>query len=123
MRNSTLVIIVIIAALFEIFCTTSKGHFLLINKTMEPIARVSVKISGQTVELRDILPSKSAEGSYDVKSDSHFIIEVEFQSGKKLRKETGYVTNGMDFQHEIEVTGSDIDVTDSMGSIKNPKGG
>jgi hypothetical protein len=85
----------------------------LINKADEPIVRATVAICGQTIELKDIQPGESVSGSYDVTSDSHYTIEIEFQSGKHLRKETGYVTSGMDFQHEITVTGSDIDVTDS----------
>lgn len=113
MRQSVLGIVAVIATLLLTSCTTNKGSFSLINKANEPIVSASVTICGQTIQLRDIQPSKSAAGSYYVKSDSHYTIEVEFQSGKKLRKETGYVTNGMDFQHEIAVTESDIEITDS----------
>lgn len=118
MKHSAYCIGAIIAALLVTSCTTGKGNFSLINKAKEPIARALVTICGQTIELRNIDPSNSAAGSYHVKSDSHYTIEVEFQSGKKLRKETGYVTNGMDFQHEISVTGSDIEITDSKVSRK-----
>lgn len=113
MKHFALSIGVIIAALLMISCTTGKRNFSLINKAQEPIARALVKICGQTIELRNINPRNSAAGSSDVKSDSHYAIEVEFRSGKKLRKETGYVTNGMDFQHDISVTDSDIEITDS----------
>lgn len=113
MRHPVLGVAATIAALFLISCTTNKGSFSLVNKTKEPIARASVAICGQTIELKDIQPNKSAAGSYEVKFDSHYTIQVEFQSGKKLQKETGYVTNGMDFQHEITITDSDIEITDS----------
>lgn len=118
MRHSVLGIGVIFVALLVSSCTTGKGNFSLVNKAKEPIARASVVICGQSIELKDIQPGKSASGSYDVKSDSHYAIKVEFQSGKKLQKEAGYVTNGMDFQHEITVSDSDIEITDSKVATK-----
>jgi penicillin V acylase-like amidase (Ntn superfamily) len=75
-----------------------------------------VAICGQTIKLKDIQPNTSAAGFYKVTGDSGYTIEVEFQSGKTLRKETGYVTNGMDFQDEITVTDSDIEITDTKAS-------
>ena len=95
----------------------AKETSLLVNKAKEPIARASVAICGQTIEMKDIQPNTSAAGSYEVKCESHYTIQVEFQSGNTLRKETGYVTNGVDFQHdEIVVTDSDIEITDTKVS-------
>lgn len=92
-------------------CTANSGSFSLVNRTNEPITRATVTVCGQTIELKDIKPAKSAVGSYKVTSDSHYTVHIEFLSGKKLDKETGYVTNGMDFRHEITVTDRDIEVT------------
>jgi hypothetical protein len=89
-------------------CMANKGTVWVINNATEPISRCIVSICGQTIELRDILPTKSAEGFYKVKSDSHYDISIEFQSGRKLRKELGYVTNGLDFHDRIVVTNTDI---------------
>ena len=119
MKRSVLGVAATLVALFLISCTTSKGSFSLVNKTKEPIARASVTICGQTIELKDIQPNTSVAGSYEVKSDSHYTIKVEFQSGKRLQKETGYVTHGMDFQDKIEVTDSDIEITDSKAEISS----
>lgn len=113
MRQFVLHLAATVAVLVLISCTANHGNFTLVNKAMEPIARASVTVCGQTIELTNIQPNKSAEGSYTVKSDSHYSIQVEFQSGKKLHKDTGYVTNGMDFQHEIVITDSDIELTES----------
>jgi len=104
MRHPVLGVAATIAVLFLIAYTNSKGSFSLVNKTKEPIARASVTICGQTIELKDIQPNTSAVGSY------------EFLSGKTLQKETGYVTNGVDFQHEIVVADSDIEITDTKVS-------
>ena len=92
-------------------CVTNRGSFFLINKADEPIVRASVTICGQTIELNDIQLAQSAQGFYKVTSDSHFDITVEFQSGKKLRRETGYVTHGFDYQDEIVVTETNIEIT------------
>ena len=116
MRHPVLGVAATIAVLFLIACTNSKGSFSLVNKTKEPIARASVTICGQTIELKDIQPNASTVGSYEVKFDSHYTIQVEFQSGKTLQKETGYVTNGVDFTHEIVVADSDIEITDTKVS-------
>lgn len=100
-------------AIFSILiasCVAHKGDFLLINKTKEPISRGLVTVCGQTVELSNIQPGNSASGVYVVTSDSHYDISIEFQSGKKFRKELGYVTNGLDFHHEIVVTDADIEL-------------
>ncbi len=113
MRRFALSIGAVIVTLFVISCTTNKGDFTLVNRADEPIARASVTICGQKIELVNIQPGESASGSYDVKSDSHYTITLEFQSGKIMREEVGYVTNGMDFQHEITVTSSTIEITDS----------
>jgi hypothetical protein len=42
----------------------------------------------------------NCEGDYDIR--------VEFASGKSLHTQTGYITPGVDFQHEIEVTDTAI---------------
>lgn len=103
----------LIAVLLLTSCTTNKGQFSLINKSTEPIVQASVEICGQMIRMTNIQPGNSASGSYEVRADSHYTIQVEFQSGKRLRRETGYVTNGMDFQHEISVSDSDVTITDS----------
>ena len=116
MKRSVLGVAATLVALLLISCTNSKGNFTLINKATEPIARASVVICGQTIELKDIQPNTSAAGFYKVKGEDHYTIQVEFQSGKTLRRETGYVTSGLDFQDEITVTDSDIEITETKAS-------
>lgn len=102
------VLVVTFALLLIISCETNKGSFLLINNSNDAISTASVKVCGQSIEFRDIPRLKSVVGSYMVKSDSHFDIVVKFNSGKELHKQIGYVTNGVDFRHEIVVTEKDI---------------
>jgi hypothetical protein len=112
MRVSVIAISAALPFLILVSCMTNKGNFLLVNKAKEPIARALVTVCGQTIEFKAIQPSKSASGSYEVKSDSHYDVRAEFESGRKLQKEIGYVTNGLDFQHEIVITDTDIEIID-----------
>ena len=60
----------LIAGILLTSCLANQGSITLVNKAREPIVRASVMISGQTIELKDIPPNRSASGSYEVKSDS-----------------------------------------------------
>ena len=118
MKGSAIAISAVFAVLVLASCVVNEGSFLLVNKAKEPIARVLVTVCDQTIELKDIQPNKSAPGSYKVKFDSHYDVKVEFQSGKKLQKELGYVTTGFDFQDEITVTDTDIEITDNKAKLR-----
>lgn len=101
-------IIILISILFFSSCNKYDGKITLQNKAQESIGTATITICGQTMRMKDILPGKSATGSYEVKSDSSYAVTVEFKSGKKISSEVGYVTNGMDFNDEIAVTDSSI---------------
>jgi Zn-finger domain-containing protein len=100
-----------LTALLVVSCKNNKGTVFLENRTDEPIAHATVVICGQTINFNDILAKKSVSGSYSVKSDSDYDVRIEFQSGKQLHKQVGYVTNGIDFQDEIVVTDTDIAIS------------
>ena len=92
-------------------CGVNKGNFTLLNNSDESISRVAVTICGQTVELKDIYPGQQMVGAYQVESDSGVKVYVKFKSGKTIIKEDGYVTNGKDFSHRINVSNSEVDIT------------
>lgn len=86
MRTSVVVICGTLIFLIMAAYTHNKGSFLLSNKSKESIAQALVTVCGQTIELKRIQPSNSASGSYDVKSDSHYDVRVEFDSGKNSER-------------------------------------
>lgn len=98
-------------------CITHKGSFLLSNQAKEPIAQALVTVCGQTIKFKDVQPSYRVSGSYKVKSDSHYDVRIEFSSGTVLKKELGYVTNGLDFYHEIIVTDANIEISDDKSNF------
>lgn len=89
-------------------CNENKGNFILRNNSSESIAEAKVKICGQELRLENVKPKEQKKMDYKVTSDSHFDISITFSSGKKIEKQDGYVTNGMNFKHEILVSDSDV---------------
>jgi hypothetical protein len=104
---------VLAAALLSTSCAPNQGRFLLVNKAGELIARASVDICDQTFAFSNLAPNGSTSGSYIINSDGYYNIQVEFASGTRLHEETGYVTNGRNFLHEIVVTQSGIELSGS----------
>jgi hypothetical protein len=89
-------------------CTENKGSFTLINNSKEMIKLAVVSVCGQTFRLSNINPSQSAPADYKVRADSSYDVAIDFESGRKIHKTVGYVTNGMDFHHDIAVSDTDV---------------
>jgi len=62
---------------------------------------------GETVEVTDLAPSKSATVNYRVR-EGGYSIEVVFRSGKRLQVDNVYMASGVDYQDQITVTSSEI---------------
>lgn len=105
---------VALAAVFLVVsCASETGTFSISNRAGEPIVRAVVEVCGQAIELDHIPTGSMAAGSYEVRGDSHVVVDVTFRSGRRLRKADGYVTNGMSFHHDIVVTDSSVAVVGS----------
>ena len=90
-------------------CGGTKGTISVVNEAEEPISRVTIQVSGQALEIVNLRPSETVTGSYPVTKDSHYTIEVVFLSGKRLNRETGYLTSRSDFDDRIVIAGSAIE--------------
>lgn len=99
--------------LFVLACTEYSGRVILVNKSSDIISQATVSICDQVMKFYDINPNNSKEDGYRVRSDSHYLIEVKFKSGKTIKRETGYVTNGMNVYHKITITDNDLTITDA----------
>ena len=88
------------------------GHFTLINNSHETISHAAIEICNQLFEIRNIKPNGNYSASFQIKGDSHYTISILFISGKKLKKQIGYVTNGFDFTNKIIITDSNISIAD-----------
>jgi hypothetical protein len=96
-------------SLLSAVCGGRKGTISVVNEAEEPISRATVHVSGQALEIVNLRPSETVSGSYPVTKDSHYTIEVVFLSGKRLTRETGYITSRSDVDDRIVIAGSAIE--------------
>ena len=94
---------------FTSIVLSDDGQVLILNAASESIKNGQLEVCGQKFLFGEIEPGKSKAFQYKVRSDSQYKVEVEFNSGKKLEKEVGAVTNGLDFQ--------DILTLDDRGAV------
>lgn len=100
--------ILIVLLFFLSACLTNNGDIFLFNNSRQLIKSVTIKICAKSFEVYDIKPSAKIKISYKVTSDCDFGVIVLFDSGQKLEKRVGYITNGFSYEHEIKITDSDI---------------
>ncbi|HSL04901.1 MAG TPA: hypothetical protein VK901_15340 [Nitrospiraceae bacterium] len=87
------------------------GQVLILNAATEPIRNGQLEVCGQKFPFGEIEQGKSKAIHYKVRSDSQYKLEVEFNSGKKLEKELGSVTSGLDFQDILTLNDRDVSLT------------
>jgi hypothetical protein len=87
------------------------GQVLILNAATEPIKNGQLEVCGQKFLFGEIEQGKSKAIQYKVRSDSQYKLEVEFNSGKKLEKELGSVTSGLDFEEILTLNDRDVSLT------------
>jgi len=104
-----------ILLLFEASCFSGNNtsHFVIVNKSDELIINSNIEICGQLFKTGNIKSHEEFNGTFVVKGDSHYKIAITFESGKEIKDELGYVTNGFGYRHTIIVTGSMISISDT----------
>ena len=113
-RVTQSILLSIILVLFLSSCSNEyKGTFNIYNKSEKNISKISVKIADKSFTYKDIKINGYVNGTYLINSDSSYIIEVQFKSGLTLKKQLGYITNGMNFNHNIVITKKDINLEQS----------
>lgn len=99
---------VAIFAVIAFMMGSNKGEVIIKNASTELITGGTLKICNQQFKLSNIEPNGVEHIAYRVRSDSHYSVVIEFQSGKKLEKDIGYVTSGADFRDQLLVQDTDI---------------
>jgi len=84
------------------------GEVTIKNDATKEVTKGQISICNQQFDFGGLKVGTSKTIAYRIKSDSHYKVVVEFESGKKLSKELGYVTNGMDFKDVLRVKDDDI---------------
>ena len=107
----SLFFLALLAILIRLYFFPDIEKFTFVNKSNQVIRRASVNVCGQYFEYKDMQPEQGTSGNFKVSCEGHYTIDVELRSGKKMHKEVGYVTSGMNFKDEITVTSSDVHIT------------
>jgi len=84
------------------------GEVWILNKGDKEILRGEIEICGQLIYFDSLKSSTYKSFIFHVNSDSHYKIILDFSSGKRLARELGYVTNGLNFRDTLIVTNGDI---------------
>jgi len=103
--------VVLLTTLLGASCDRNTSTISVVNWSGESVARVVVVLCGQKVEMANLEMSEAAQATYRITCEGHYSIDVEFQSGRRLQKEVGYVTSGFDFHHRLHVTASDVELS------------
>jgi hypothetical protein len=88
-----------------------EGQVLILNAATESIRNGQLEVCGQKFLFGEIEQGKSKSIQYKVRSDSHYKLEVEFNSGRKLEQELGSVTSGLDFEDILTLNDRDVSLT------------
>jgi hypothetical protein len=118
--SRTQIALVLWALLGAVACGSTKGTVSLVNRAEEPISRATIDVAGQTLEITNLGPSETATRTFRVTKDSHYTVEVVFRSGKRLKKDDGYVTPGFDFDDRIVVTESTLELQSTHRRVEEP---
>jgi hypothetical protein len=105
LKSGILVVVCLLLA-----CSDYAGEVLIVNMATEPVSNGTLEVCDQKFQFGGIELGKSKTIQYEVRSDSHFKLVLEFNSGKKLVKEVGYVTSGQDFKHILTLNDHDVSV-------------
>jgi hypothetical protein len=87
------------------------GQVLILNAATESVKNGQLEVCGQKFLFGEIEQGKSKAIQYKVRSDSRYKREAEFHSGRKLEKELGVVTNGLDFQDILTLSDHEVSLT------------
>lgn len=110
MRIEVIALSIVFMTLTSCFAKSHLGNVTIFNRATEPISKVEVTVQGKTMKFENLGPSQSVRADYEVKSDGGFEVTGSFKSGRPFSKTDGYITNGMDFNHEIVIDDSSVTI-------------
>ena len=88
-----------------------QGEVRIVNSATEPVKHGEIEVCNQKFQIDGIAQGESQIVHYQVRADSSYKILVEFNSGRKLTSDLGYVTSGRDFKHTLTLRDHEVSVT------------
>ncbi len=80
----------------------------VINKSSSEVVKGSIEIAGQKFIISNLNVGEESIFKYKVFSDSGYLVQIEFVSGKRQNKSIGYITHGFIFNDKLIITDEDI---------------
>lgn len=105
--------LIVIGAAYVYLRPSHKAVVTILNNSSKVIKIVKIQLCGELGNAKNIRPKDTGQLILKVHRDCGYQVEVEFDSNETLNKQVGYVTNGLDFNDQIIVTDSDINMGNS----------
>lgn len=86
----------------------NQGTVTVINVSSLSLDKVNILICNQRFELSKIKPGEKQRINFKVTSDSHYEVSVQFVSGKKMKQNVGYITNGINYEDNLIIKDNEI---------------
>ena len=99
----------VLLGLFLLSCATTFNEVVVINAASEGIKTMRISIADENTALPRLDRGAKWDGRIRISHDSGIRLIVEFESGRRLEKEGGYVTNHLNVVHVLTVKDTDIE--------------
>jgi hypothetical protein len=103
--------VAVVATLLTSGCALARAPALVTvrNGTAQNIDSVSIEVSNQTVQAKEIPAGGSVTLNYSIGGESEFHVIAKFKSGRTVEKSVGYVDAGLNARDLIVVRDADIE--------------
>jgi hypothetical protein len=88
----------------------------LVNDTQLDVARCEVNLGDASTAVNIIASKTAAAIVLPVRTDGHYIVNLQFANGDKLHAELGYVTSGFNYKDVLTIHTNGIDLTSTQVS-------
>lgn len=82
----------------------------IINQSEEIVAMLQVTVHEDIKTVEDLKPGEEVEMQFLVKRDTHYHIDIEFISGRKIWKDVGYLTSMTRISDKVIINKADIEL-------------
>ena len=93
------------------------GQFVVVNKANQEITKAVVQVCGETFNMEGLKQDEVKVFCYKLKGQSSYKVKVTFPSGKRLIREIGYVTIGIESTDALIIEDEDVKL-DQMNDIR-----
>lgn len=108
--GSFILVVVIISIIFIFFLNVRKYNIrcTLINNSTIIIKEGEIEVYDKQFKFENLHPGESFIFSYTIGKDEHYLVKIEFVTGKRIIKGVGYITYDANVDDLIEIRENNI---------------